>query len=54
MVVQNQDGKFYVYLVYKLFEDVNTPLRHFIDLFDTETEAKEFSKKFVVLLQESV
>ncbi|MDF2648235.1 MAG: hypothetical protein K0Q73_4040 [Paenibacillus sp.] len=54
IVIENKEGQFYVYLVYKLSEEVNTPIRQFIDVLETEPAANDFAKSFVSNLQKSV
>ncbi|MFF2533817.1 hypothetical protein ACFVS2_33845 [Brevibacillus sp. NPDC058079] len=54
IVIENTDNQFYEYLVYKLFEEVNTPIRHLIDVVESEAIANDVAKSFVNCLQKSV
>lgn len=51
--VKNNGENYAVYLVYKLFEDQNTPMRHFLDFKDSIEEAEEFARSFTRLLNNS-
>lgn len=53
MWIKNDDGNYAVYLVYKLFEDQNTPIRQFLDVKDSKEEAEEFARSFKMVLNSS-
>ncbi|MVP02112.1 hypothetical protein [Paenibacillus lutrae] len=53
MWIKNDDENYAVYLVYKLFEDQNTPMRQFLDVKDSKEEAEEFARSFTGLLNSS-
>ncbi|MDN4106143.1 hypothetical protein [Paenibacillus polymyxa] len=53
-MIESKEGQFYVYLVYKVSEEIYTPIRQFIDVLETEPAANDFAKSFVLNLQKSV
>jgi len=44
MWIKNDGENCAVYLVYKLFEDQNTPMRQFLGVMDSKEEAEKFAR----------